>query len=211
MKLFLIRHPQTEALQKKIIYGQSESPLTPEGEASIAWVSEKLKTLDLFALYSSPQQRAKRLADGIAQHHPGIAVITDERIREMHCGIYEQMRIEELLTLDDEDAKQFLAEFGVHRPKGGENFEDVKARTASFLEDMKALSAGKDCGERPIAVVSHAMAIRSMLSHLLDYPLRDIWHFDLQPSVILEIEYGRGWQGQGFARLIAMSGPKASL
>ena len=40
MKLILIRHPATEALEKRIIYGRSESPLTAEGVASIAWAAE---------------------------------------------------------------------------------------------------------------------------------------------------------------------------
>ena len=72
MKILLIRHPQTEALKNRIIYGRSESPLTPEGVASIAWAAEKLKAADLAVLFCSPQERARLLADGIAKEHPGL-------------------------------------------------------------------------------------------------------------------------------------------
>ena len=136
MKLLLIRHPATEALKKRIIYGRSESPLTAEGVASIIWAAQKLKDLDLAALYCSPQERARLLADGIAKEHPGLPVRIDERICELHCGIYEQLTMEEAMAADPEDAHKFIYEFGFHRPRGGENFEDVKARTGPFLKDV---------------------------------------------------------------------------
>ena len=138
MKLLLIRHPQTEALKQRIIYGRTESPLTKEGSESIAWAADRLKAIDLAALYCSPQQRAKLLAEGIAAVHPELPLRIDERICELHCGIYEQMTFEEAVAVDAEDANKFLYEFGFHRPRGGENFEDVKARTGPFLADLAA-------------------------------------------------------------------------
>lgn len=208
MKLLLIRHPATEALKKRLIYGRSESPLTAEGVASIAWAAEKLRDLDLAALYCSPQERARLLADGIAKEHPGLAVRIDERICELHCGVYEQLTMDEAMAVDPEDAHKFVYEFGFHRPKGGENFEDVKARTGPFLKDL-AEEAGKEgYNERPIAVVSHAMAIRSMISHLFGYGLNDIWHFHLQPTGILEIDYDIA---NKFGSLVSVTGPDSII
>ena len=208
MKLLLIRHPQTEALKNRIIYGRSESPLTPEGVASIAWAAEKLKAADLAALFCSPQERARLLADGIAKEHPGLPVRIDERICELHCGIYEQMTFDEALAADPEDARKFAEEFGFHRPKGGENFEDVKARTGPFLEELFELARKEGYDERPVAVVSHAMAIRSMISHLLGYGLNDIWHFDIQPTGILEIGYDIESK---WGRVVSMTGPQSAI
>ena len=208
MKLLLIRHPATEALKKRLIYGRSESPLTAEGVASIAWAAEKLRDLDLAALYCSPQERARLLADGIAKEHPGLAVRIDERICELHCGVYEQLTMDEAMAVDPEDAHKFVYEFGFHRPKGGENFEDVKARTGPFLKDL-AEEAGKEgYNERPIAVVSHAMAIRSMISHLLGYGLNDIWHFHIQPTGMMEIDYD---EKDRWGRLISMTAPDSLI
>ena len=204
MRLLLIRHPETEALKKRIIYGRTESPLTPAGIASIDRAARKLQAADLAALFCSPQERAKVLAEGIAKGHPGLAVQIDERICELHCGIYEQMTMEEAEALDAEDAHKFIYEFGFHRPKGGENFEDVKARTGPFLKDVASEFGKEGYNERPVAVVSHAMAIRSMLSHLFGYGLNDIWHFHLQPTGMLEIDYDVENQ---FGSLLSMVSP----
>lgn len=208
MKLLLIRHPATEALKNRIIYGRAHSPLTAEGLASIDWAAQKLKDIDIAALYCSPQERAKLLADGIAKEHPGLAVQIDERICELNCGIYENMSFEEAVAVDKEDATKFLYEFGFHRPRGGENFEDVKARTGPFLQELEELCGKEGYNERPIAVVSHAMAIRSMISHLFGYELNDIWHFDVQPTGILEIEYQPEHK---FGRLISLIGPDSAI
>ena len=208
MKLLLIRHPATEALEKRIIYGRTESPLTKEGVASIAWAAGKLAGVDLAALFCSPQARAKVLAEGIAEKHPGLPVQIDGRISELHCGIYEQMTMEEATALDPEDSHKFIYEFGFHRPRGGENFEDVKARTGPFLEDITELSRKEGYNERPIAVVSHAMAIRSMISHLLGYGLNDIWHFHIQPTGMLEIDYD---EKERWGRLVSMTAPESLI
>ena len=208
MKLLLIRHPATEALKNRIIYGRSESPLTAEGVASIDWAAQKLKDVPLAALYCSPQERARRLAEGIAKVHPGLAVTVDERICELHCGIYEQMTFEEALATDPDDAHKFVYEFGFHRPRGGENFEDVKARTKPFIEELSARYGKEGYDGRPIAVVSHAMAIRSMISHLLGYGLNDIWHFDIRPTGILEIDYDAE---NNWGQVIGMTGPETTI
>ncbi|MBO5518220.1 MAG: histidine phosphatase family protein [Firmicutes bacterium] len=207
MKLLIIRHPQTEALKNRIIYGRTASPLTKEGAESISWAAKLLKDKDLAALYCSPQERAKLLAEGIAKEHPGLELRIDERICELHCGIYEQLTFEEAVALDAEDANKFLYEFGFHRPRGGENFEDVKARTGPFLQDLAETAEKEGYGERPIAVVSHAMAIRSMISHMTGFGLNDIWHIEIQPTGILEFDYQPEHK---FGRLISMTGP-ASL
>ena len=208
MKLLLIRHPQTEALKQRIIYGRTDSPLTKEGLDSIDWAAQRLKDMDLAALYSSPMTRAKLLAEGIAKFHPDLAIREDDRIRELDCGIYEQMTFEEAAATDAEDANKFLYEFGFHRPRGGENFEDVKDRTGPFLNNLTKRAEKEGYGERPIAVVSHAMAIRSMISHMTGFGLNDIWHIEIQPTGILEFDYQ---PEQSFGRLISMAGPATLL
>ena len=208
MRLILVRHPETEALKNRIIYGRTESPLTKEGAASIAWAAEKLAGVDLAALFCSPQERARVLAEGIAEKHPGLPVRIDERICELHCGIYEQMTFDEALAADPEDAQKFANEFGFHRPKGGENFEDVKARTGPFLKELEELARKEGYNERPVAVVSHAMAIRSMISHLLGLGLNDIWHFHLQPTGMMEIDYS---EKDRWGRLISMTAPDSLI
>ena len=52
------------------------------------------------------------------------------------------------------------------------------------------------------------MAIRSMISHLLGYGLNDIWHFHLQPTGMLEIDYDVENQ---FGSLVSMTAPDSII
>ena len=58
VKLILIRHPETEANAKRLIYGRTESEYTEKGRASVATVVEQLSQIDIHMIYSSPLKRA---------------------------------------------------------------------------------------------------------------------------------------------------------
>ena len=60
MKLvYLLRHGQTEDNKKRIIQGQSDSLLTPEGMNSIKKRAEKLNDITFNVIYCSPLGRAR--------------------------------------------------------------------------------------------------------------------------------------------------------
>ncbi len=205
MKIILIRHPETVALKKNLIYGQSHSDLSEQGIATIEWVVRMLEKENLFAIYSSPQKRALILAEAIASRHPGLEIAVDDRIMEMACGIYEQMTFEEALESDPEGARAFLERFGEYRPERGENFEDVKRRSAPFIKDIITRGLEENCEDRPMIVVSHAMTIKSMLSNVFGIELAKMWHLRISPSCIIEISYNPEFE---FAELTGLRHPE---
>ena len=205
MKITFVRHPETEALIKKIIYGQTQSPYTKKGELSVSWVSDQLAMDDIASIYSSPLDRAKVLAMDIAKSHENLNVQIDDRITEMSVGIFEQMTFKEAEEAYPNDAKLFLEDFGNYRIPGSEVFSEVKERVSDFLKDViqKEDEFRKEgYPTRPIIVVSHAMAIRAALSHLFNAELSDLWHIRINPASIIRVKYK-----DGFAQLLGMSDP----
>lgn len=205
MRFILVRHPETVALQQNLIYGRTHSDLSEHGISTMEWVADMLEKENPLAIYSSPQKRALVLAEAIASRHPGLEIATDERIMEMACGIYEQMTFEEALESDPEGARAFLERFGEYRPEGGENFEDVKRRSAPFIKDIIARGLEEDCEDRPIIVVSHAMTIRSMLSNIFGIELAKMWNLRISPSCIINISYDPEFE---FAMLSGLCHPE---
>lgn len=67
MKLIFIRHPETEANVKRLIYGKTESEYSDRGRASVNAVVEQLSNKKIDAIYSSPRKRAADLAEAIAK------------------------------------------------------------------------------------------------------------------------------------------------
>lgn len=200
-----MRHPETEALVKKIIYGQTNSPYTEKGQRSISWVRNQLINEDIAKIYSSPLDRTKTLAEEIAKSHAGLSPIIDERITEMSVGILEQLTLTEAQELHPTHVKPFLENFGNHKIPGSELFSEVKQRVSDFLEELvlKEESWRKEGHpERPIIVVSHSMAIRAALAYLFDVELSALWHIKINPAAIIKVKYR-----DGFALLEGLADP----
>ncbi len=205
MKFIFVRHPETEALVHRIIYGQTHSPYTEKGKKSVDWVKAELASEKISAIYSSPMERTRTLADAIASAHRGISVQPDERIKEMAVGIFEQMSVTDAEAAHPEHLRPFLDDFGNYRAPGSELFSEVKSRVSDFLKEVihKEDSAGKEeYPERPIVVVSHSMAIRGALAFLFDVSLSDLWHIRINPAAIIKVQYR-----DGFAILDGMKDP----
>lgn len=205
MKFILVRHPETEALKNKIIYGITESPLTPEGEATIPWAAERLRGIEAAEIYSSPLSRSYRLALGIAEGR-GLEVLKDDRLKEMNCGIYENKTFEEAQLINQEDAQQYLLEFGTYRPEGGENFQDVKERVKPFLDELIAREG--ELGQKPVFIVSHSMVMRAIISHLSGFSLGELWHMYIAPTAIVSVDYNSEAQ---FGRIIGFTSPSSEI
>ena len=202
MNLILIRHPRTVALQQRLIYGQSESDLTEEGKATIELVAERLARETPAAIYSSPLKRCLVMAEAAAARHEGLDVQIEPRIIELSCGVYESTTFEEALAMGGEDAHRFVYEFASYRPKGGENFDDLKARTGEFLDELASKETEFD--GKPVLLFTHGIAIRAMLSNLLGLSMEQLWHINVEPSNIVRIDYD---PEHAFGRLIGLEDP----
>ena len=86
MKLYLIRHAQSEANAKGIQQGQEiDSPLTKLGKSQAKKLANRLKDEKIDLIYSSDLNRAKETAKEINRFHD-LDIKYDKRIRELAKG-----------------------------------------------------------------------------------------------------------------------------
>jgi len=86
----MIRHGEIASNVNKVYAGRSPEPLTEKGIQQARQVSEKLKSLKIDALYSSPIQRALQTAQ-IVGEHIGIDPVVNDAFRELEMGPWEGM------------------------------------------------------------------------------------------------------------------------
>jgi alpha-ribazole phosphatase len=189
MKIILIRHPETVANAKRLIYGRSDSNYTERGRASIHKVCKEMSGINIDAIYSSPLRRAYDLAKAIAKSHEKIsdedAVITDARLEEMYFGLFENKTNEEAREIYGKGYERFEYDFPNFQMPEGESMRQVKHRTVEFLKEMLS-----DASEKATyVVVAHAIVIRGALSFFLKIPLEKIWHIDVKPASLIEVSY----------------------
>lgn len=140
MRLILIRHPRTEANEKKLVYGRLDAQYSEAGKATIPGIVEKLKDVKIDRIYASPLTRTRSLAEEIANDH-GISkeeICLDERILEMDFGAFEGMTIPELEAKYPEEYKEYLRDFNDYVVPGGESYRQLYQRTMEFLKEIYA-------------------------------------------------------------------------
>jgi len=150
MKLYFVRHGQTESNAKRLMYGNWDSPLTPEGvEAAMTTANEISQDFDL--IYSSDLGRAKHTAE-ILNKKLNLPINYDARLRERHFGSLEGTDM--LSTNKEMWQKDHVQEYN-YRPWGGESMENVKERIMDFVSDMK-----KNSRDKKVLVVTHGGIMR---------------------------------------------------
>ncbi|MFH1133802.1 MAG: histidine phosphatase family protein [Nanoarchaeota archaeon] len=89
MRLFVVRHGETEENRKGILQGHLPGQLTAKGKAQARLIGGRLKSVPLKVIYCSDSARARDTAKEIIKHHPGIHIIFTKDLRERFFGRHE--------------------------------------------------------------------------------------------------------------------------
>jgi broad specificity phosphatase PhoE len=162
MTIYLLRHPETEWNGEWRFQGRTDIPVSEKGMESLKRALPMLCSLPVEIIYTSPLQRARVVADEINKV-AGIPYVVDERIIEAHCGRWEGKKVPDLMKEEPKLLSQWYADPYDRPMPGGETYGQVEKRTSAFLEEV--ILKGKSA-----LVVSHGIAIVTMLRHILDIP-----------------------------------------
>ena len=222
MRLIMIRHPKTQANERKLVYGRTDALYSEEGEATIPGIVEKLHDVKIDRIYSSPLTRTRLLAEAIAADHGPAApdIVMDDRILEMDFGKFENKTVAELEAEYPEEFRAYRENFNHAVVPGGESYVRVAERTVAFLQDIydrheKGIDYCRDDDgwpaqgtvseknkEETIVVVSHSMVIHAAIGYLMDIDLDDVWRVKVEPGSMIDFD----WR-YDYAMLQSLSGP----
>ena len=166
--IYMIRHAEAEGNLYRIVQGQHNSFITPRGHRQIACLAERFKDVQLDALYSSDLRRTVTTAGAITKYH-ALEMQLTERLREINLGVCEGMSFGDMYKFDPVQMDNFNNDPAQWRAPGAETFAQCTERIVSVVTEIAVKNDGKT-----VAVVSHGMAIRSLLAHILGVASRDI-------------------------------------
>lgn len=124
-------------------------PLTAQGLADTALVTEALKDKKIDIFFCSPYKRSLDTIRGAAEYYHA-EILTDERLREREVGECHNDR--------DIIAKRW-ADFDFHEP-GGESLNSLQRRNIEALNDILKKNPGKN-----IVIGTHGSALSSILNY----------------------------------------------
>ncbi|MBO5998893.1 MAG: histidine phosphatase family protein [Lachnospiraceae bacterium] len=170
MKIYVVRHGETDLNAKKVMQGWLDEPLNRNGRELAALTGQAMKAegIRFDECISSPLRRAKETVEIILRESGNdIPVVTDDRIREINFGEMEGRQLSEM----GEDGPLFFSDpFSFAGAPGGERIRDVCERTQAFLKELILRDDGKT-----YLVGIHGCALRAMLNFLYEDP-DDFWH-----------------------------------
>ena len=191
MKLYIIRHGETEWNTVKRMQGQTDIPLNENGINLAKKVGKYMRKIHFDYIISSPLDRAKTTARLVTEYRD-IPLITDKRLIEMSFGRWEGCCITDPDSVPPEFNKQFHDDPShCMAAPDGESFHDVIVRTKDFYDELCNTSEYKDA---TILISTHGAAGRCLLANFYE-DKEDIWRGCIPPNCsvcIVEVTNGIG-------------------
>lgn len=172
MKIYFVRHGETDWNKERKIQGQVDIPLNEFGRHLARETAKGLRDVPFDVCFTSPLGRARETAQIILQGRD-VPILEDKRILEMNFGVLEGKCCSKE-GWDVPDSFQTFFDDPVHyqAPEGGEDFQAVRKRTGDFLNWLFAQEQYRDS---TVLVTTHGAAMAGLLNNLKKKPLAEYW------------------------------------
>ncbi|MGY5957884.1 adenosylcobalamin/alpha-ribazole phosphatase [Kosakonia sp. BK9b] len=171
MRLWLVRHGETEANVAGLYSGHSPTPLTAKGVRQAQTLCGLLQHVPFDYVLCSTLERAHITAQHVLEGRE-MAVHTTPLLNEMFFGDWEMRHHRDLTHEDAESYAAWCTDWQNAVPTNGEGFQAFSARVEQFIAHLAGLR------EHPnVLVVSHQGVLSVLIARLLKMSASSLWHF----------------------------------
>lgn len=165
MKIYFIRHGQTDWNKQLKIQGISDIPLNEIGELQAKSLTRFIKEqgVQFEKIWSSPLKRALKTSK-ILNKEMNCSLAISEELKEFDFGEWEGKTAQQIS--DKQAFDNWLSSAFLVAPPRGELFESVQKRLQIFLDKSLLLKA-----QKPVAIVAHQgslVALKALLTQKND-------------------------------------------
>lgn len=184
MKIYFVRHGETEMNAKNMFYGWHDVDINEKGIEQAEELRATFREIPLDAIYSSDLLRARHTAEIIAE---GREVRTEAAFRELYYGKWENRTWEDMTEQDRAALRQWRTDWTNCVMPEGESFAAFYARVTEGLVRIIRENKGKH-----ILIVSHNGALSAMHCHLTGAGPKGFWNFNSKQG-----HYSAVWVSEG--------------
>jgi len=174
--VLLIRHGQTDAVDRYIAGTAEGTPLNAEGRQQVERLAANLRDVPLAAIAASPLTRTRETAEPIARSQ-GLHTRIVAGLAEFEFGEWTGAPFRDIDA--DPRWRRFNSVRSLVSPPGGELMLQVQQRAVSALLDLAA-----NFPDAHLAVVSHGDVIRAALMFFLGIPLDFVHRLEVSPASV---------------------------
>ncbi len=183
-RVYLVRHGQVNGYEDFPIYGHTDVGLTKTGLVQMEQMAERLRLVELDAIFSSDLKRAATGGRLIATHHDVPFHMLPE-LREMNFGDWEGRTMKEVRERFPGELKKRQENLvNYEAPGGGESIGRVSDRVMACFERIRAEQEGGN-----IAIAAHGVVNRVILCNALGLDLSGMFNLQQDYGCLNIIDY----------------------
>ncbi|MBJ3591516.1 adenosylcobalamin/alpha-ribazole phosphatase [Salmonella enterica subsp. enterica serovar Saintpaul] len=174
MRLWLVRHGETEANVAGLYSGHAPTPLTERGIAQAKTLATLLRHAPIEHVLCSELERARHTTQLILGDRDIPQRIMPE-LNEMFFGDWEMRHHRDLAREDAENYALWCNDWQNATPTNGEGFQAFSQRVERFIAQL-----ADDTESQNLLIVSHQGVLSVLIARLLSLPATSMWHFRVE-------------------------------
>lgn len=186
VKLYLVRHGETEANQQGVYYGRHDAPLTQRGIEQSRRLAEVLADITFNRIIISSLRRTKQTAK-ILIPDSTVAFESNPNFDELDFGDWEGKHYQQLIKEDNKRYTAWCDDWINQAPPNGESFRQFKNRIEGAFNLLI-----DDCPDGTVLFVGHQGVLRVIMLLLLKMPEHGFWHFTFEHGAYSLIDIKQG-------------------
>ena len=183
MRLWLVRHGETEANVAGLYSGHAPTPLTERGIAQAQTLGTLLRNVPVDNVLCSELERARHTTQLILGDRE-VPVRNMPELNEMFFGDWEMRHHRDLAREDAENYAVWCNDWQNATPTNGEGFQAFSQRVERLIAQ---LADYKTC--QNLLVVSHQGVLSVLIARLLSMPAAAMWHFRVEQGCWSAIDF----------------------
>lgn len=161
LKIYLLRHGETEYSQRGAYCGALDPELTPEGSQMAQAFADAYRSIPWTAIYASPMKRAIATAQPLCDVLK-LGMQIRDGLKEIAYGEWEDREQDAVRQQYEQDYIRWLTEPAWNPPTGGETAMQVASRALPVITEIESSYTSGN-----VLVVSHKATIRIILCSLM--------------------------------------------
>ena len=180
LKLYIVRHGQTEWNVLEKFQGQLNSPLTPEGIEKVKETAKELKNVNFEAGYTSQMGRTIATAEIILENNKYEQEKTSDQklklqklpeLNEIHFGEWQGLTFKETFVKYPKEAHNYFYDVKNYNAKNIKG-EELKDGLERFLKGLEKIRKEQKSGN--ILIVTHGTVLELFFNHIQNREADDL-------------------------------------
>ncbi|MEY8356385.1 histidine phosphatase family protein [Lachnospiraceae bacterium 54-53] len=163
MKIYLIRHGQTDWNIQGRIQGSHDIPLNEAGRMQAKLMAEGMDSRPVKKIFSSTLNRAMETAEMIGRRQK-VEICPLPQLIEVEFGKWEGLTWDEIRESYPREYLHWCMNPGEAYPPGGESRKEVTDRCMDAVKEILKATGGRD----DAAVISHGATIAHLISCIIE-------------------------------------------